>query len=114
VKVRALLRDAGPMDERRALSCLAANLLVLPGLGTFVAGRRSGLLQAALALVGFVLVMLWLTAYVLDWIERGGLPPGAGPHPTWGILGIVVGAAAWVWSLVTGLALIKEIRRRSQ
>ena len=101
------------MDERRALSCLAANLLVLPGLGTLVAGRRSGLVQAALALVGFVLIMLWLTAFVLDWIERGGVPPGGGPHLSWGILGIVVGGVAWVWSLVTGLAVIKETRRRA-
>jgi hypothetical protein len=114
VKLRELLRDRGPMNERRALSCLAANLLVLPGLGTLVAGRRSGLAQTALALIGFALTLLWLTYFVMTWIRERAFPFAGGPHLLWGFLGVVVFGAAWLWSLVTGLAMVKEIRRRAR
>jgi hypothetical protein len=114
VKLRAFLHESGPIDERRALSCLAANLLVLPGLGTLVAGRRSGLAQAALALVGFTLTLLWLTFFVMTWVRLQAFPFDGGPHLAWGVLGVVVFGAAWLWSLFTGLAVVKEIRRRPQ
>ena len=43
------------MDEARAWTSLMTNLLVLPGLGSLLAGRRAGWPQAALALAGFAL-----------------------------------------------------------
>lgn len=98
------------MDPSRALSCLAANLLVLPGLGTLVAGRRWGMTQAALALVGFVLTLAWLASFAMAWIRLGAIPLTGGPHLSWGILGVGVFGAAWLWSLATGLAVLRETR----
>ena len=98
------------MDPSRAMSCLAANLLVLPGLGTLVAGRRWGVVQAALALAGFALTLGWLTFFVMAWIQLGAFPLTGGPHLSWGILGVAVFGAAWLWSLATGLAVLREAR----
>lgn len=101
------------MDEAKAWACLTANLLVLPGLGTLVTGRKSGLVQATLALLGFGLTLLFFTSFVMEWIRLRSLPTDGGPHLVWGILGVVLFAAAWLWSLATGLALVKRIRRQS-
>jgi hypothetical protein len=112
VKLRAFLEDAGPMDEAKAWACLTANLLVLPGLGTFVTGRKSGLVQATLALLGFGLTLFSLTSFVMEWIRLRSLPEDGGPHLVWGILGIALFGAAWLWSLATGMAVVNDVRRR--
>lgn len=66
-----------------AIVALILNILIIPGLGTLVAGRiRSGVWQIVLAVVGFIL------SFVL--------------------IGIPILIAAWIWGLVSGVRFIQE------
>jgi hypothetical protein len=98
------------MDEARAWACLMTNLLVLPGLGSLLAGRRVGWLQAALALVGFALSTVWLVWFVATFFREGGFPLDGGPYLPAGLLGVLVFAVSWVWGLLTGLRVVRESR----
>ncbi len=89
----------------RARTLLLANLLVLPGLGTWLAGRKAaGALQMALALAGFALTLVWIVAWGTAWVRLGEMPDGLGPQGSLGVLGIGLFAAAWIWSLASSLA----------
>src|SRR5262245_4419971 len=45
------------LSRSKAWTCVAINQLACPGLGTIMAGRWSGYLQAAIMLLGFFLTM---------------------------------------------------------
>jgi hypothetical protein len=98
------------MDEARAWACLMTNLLVLPGLGSLLAGRRSGWPQAALALVGFALSAVWLIWFVVAWSRTGSFPLDSGPYLPVGLLGVLLFAVSWTWGLLTGLGVVREAR----
>ena len=97
------------MDEALAWASLITNLLVLPGLGSLLAGRRAGWPQAALALAGFALSTVWLAWFVIAW-SRTGFPLDGGPYLPLGLLGVFLFAVSWVWGLITGLAVVRESR----
>lgn len=101
-----------PVDEARAWACLLTNLLVLPGLGSLIAGRRSGWPQAVLALVGFVLTTVWLVGFLAEWGRSGDFPLDPGPHLPAGALGVLLFAVSWVWGLLTGLLVLRDARGR--
>jgi hypothetical protein len=101
----------GPIDETRAWSCLATNLLVLPGLGSLLAGRRSGFAQAALALAGFALTCVWLLSFMSIWIEGQAFPLDGGSGLGWGLVGVLLFGLSWTWSLVSGLAALRQARQ---
>ena len=98
------------MDEARAWACLMTNLLVLPGLGSLLAGRRAGWPQAALAFVGFALSTVWLGWFVIAWSRTGSFPLDGGPYLPLGLLGVLLFAVSWMWGLVTCLAVVRESR----
>jgi len=98
------------VDEARAWASLMTNLLVLPGLGSLLAGRRAGWGQAALALVGFALSTAWLAWFVVAWSRTGSFPLDGGPYLPLGLLGVLLFAVSWMWGLVTGLAVVRESR----
>lgn len=102
-----------PLDPTVAWSCLVTNLLVLPGLGTLVAGRRTGFAQAALALAGFALTLAWLVFFIATWIRLRAFPFGGGPSLRWGVLGVLLFLLAWLWSLASGLAIVRTVRTDS-
>ena len=104
----------GPVDETRAWTCLSLNLLVLPGLGSFLVRRRvAGVMQAAVALVGAGLSLWWLILLARQRMEEGAFPLEGGDALGIGVLGVTVFAAAWAWSLATGLAVIRGTRTTS-
>jgi hypothetical protein len=109
------LRDAWTgreVDETLAWSCLATNLLVLPGLGSLVARRRvEGLGQAVLALGGTALALYWLVSFGREWMRTEELPTDGGPDFAYGLLGVAVFAVGWLWSLVTSLLVVRAVRR---
>jgi len=87
------------------------NLMVLPGLGSFLARRRiAGVLQAALAGTGAGLSVWWLFLLARQWAEDGYFPIDGGADFRIGIFGVLIFAAAWVWSLGTSLAVIHTAR----
>jgi len=101
-----------PMDEARAWACLLTNLLVLPGLGSLMAGRRAGWPQAALALVGFALTTVWLGWFLLAWSRGGEFPLDPGPYFSVGAAGILIFGVSWLWGLLTGLVVLRGARPR--
>ena len=86
--------------------------MVLPGLGSFLARRRiAGALQAAIAGTGAALSVWWLFLLARQWAEDGYFPIDGGDHFRFGIIGVLVFAVAWVWSLATSVSVIRAARR---
>jgi len=83
---------------------------VLPGLGSLLAGRRVGWLQAPLAVAGFALTIVWFASFVREWARLDELPADGGPHFRLGLIGVGLFAIAWGWALVTGLRLLRVTR----
>jgi hypothetical protein len=109
--LEAVRRHAGN-DEAIAWGSLVANLLVLPGLGSLLVGRKVGWLQAALALGGFVLMLVWLGSFVVTWINRESMPLDGGPELGRGLLGVGLSLGAWLWSLASSLGAIRSAGKR--
>jgi hypothetical protein len=96
-----------PVDRDLARAALAANLAVLPGLGSLLLGRRAGWLQAALAVCGFLLTLSWLALVLAGWWRDGALPVGHAPRL--GLLGagVALFGGAWAWALSTALDAVR-------
>jgi hypothetical protein len=99
-------------DGGGAWAGLAVNLLVLPGAGSLMSGRKVGWLQAALALVGFALTAAWLVSLLAAWVRAGEIVLEGGLDLRLGLAGIGVFGAAWLWSLASSLDAIRRARRR--
>ena len=109
-----------PLDRANAWGCVTSNQLVLPGLGSLVAGRRVGYCQATLALIGLVGSALFATWLVVTWVQ---LQPKPEDWETWQRLFsawkpyLILGAAGfgsfiigWLWALWTSLCILNEAR----
>ena len=87
------------------------NLLVLPGLGSFLVRRRiAGAAQAMLAGIGAAMSVWWLVLLARQWTEDGYFPWDGGDDFRIGIFGALLFAVAWVWSLVTSLIVVRAAR----
>ena len=99
------------LDETLAWSALATNLLVLPGLGSImVRHRAAGILQAALALGGTGLAVYWLVSFLRLWSAEGVFPMDGGEDFVLGISGVLIFGVGWLWSLVTSLCVLRDVR----
>lgn len=99
------------LDRAAAWGCLVSNLAVLPGLGSVVAGRRCGYVQATLALVGMSLSVVWMVFLLMQWHRTGEYPFDGGPHVTMGLSGFGMFLVGWIWALTTSLALMREAKQ---
>lgn len=87
------------------------NLLAFPGLGSILAGRRSGYLQAPLMLAGFFLAVGFMGLYLRD-TYRALASGGANfefesAHLTWmAWWGFGLCIVSWVWAGLTSLSLL--------
>lgn len=98
-------------DRTSARNHLLANLLVLPGLGSWLDGRWFvGVLQVALALTGFVLTAWWCLGFLGACLQTQSIPLNGGPHLLLGLAGVVLFTASWFWSLATGLAILRNAK----
>ena len=101
-----------------AWTCTALNQLAFPGLGTILAGRRIGYVQAAVMLLGFVLVMAfmagWFAALFRLATESGWSEQSYHAQVcAWGwagLAGLGLCALAWVWSLFSSIAILRQAR----
>jgi hypothetical protein len=107
MKTSSAGRGQPPRDRSRAWSLLVTNLLVLPGLGSVMAGDRSGYLQIFSALAGFLLTFASLVRIVLFWANEFQLPDDPLLYRG-AILGIIIFLAAWLWSLLLSLRFFRE------
>jgi hypothetical protein len=111
----------GELDRQTAQACFAANLGV-PGAGSLMAGRRVGYGQAALAVVGFVLTLIFgmiLVAWYIQHFNEFRAPEidplvvlgGLWRRLRWVLAGMGVFLAGWFWALATSLTLLRGSRR---
>ena len=91
------------------------NLCATPGLGSLMAGRRlAGLGQILLALGGFCMLMGWFALLVVK-VYNELINDVASESVAWlGWAGAATFAAAWLWSLVTSLSVLREARRAAE
>ena len=94
------------------------NAFALPGLGTIMAGRAIGYVQAALMCLGFFLsagfMMLYLGSSVGS-LNRFMLT-GVSEDPTvhyepwfWMLwLGLALSLFAWIWSIISSLTILRQ------
>jgi hypothetical protein len=83
--------------------------MVLPGLGSWLLGRRTGLLQMVVAVAGFGLTSIWAFWFIQTWIALHHLPTQIGPHFGKACLGIALFFGAWLWSLGTSLVILRKV-----
>ena len=102
-----------PSSSSMGWTALAINLGATPGLGSFVAGHRVvGLFQMGLAVLGFIAILAWfwgLLRGAWESVQAGGSiswPPAQAL-----IVGCALFAGAWLWSLVTSLQILRDLRK---
>jgi len=114
--IRALRQWQGkPLDRDRARAALLVNQLATPGLGSLMAGRwLVGAGQLLLACAGFGLFAGWLVHVLVAYYSLMFSAESAGQprlhHGLWKA-GVALFSAAWLWSLVTSLSLLRQARR---
>lgn len=95
------------MTRQRARSSLLVNLLVWPGAGSIMAGRRSGYGEAILAAAGALQLASAVIQICLRFVES---IQGVAVVPGYGGLvgGVCLFLAGWIWSAWTGWTLLKN------
>ena len=81
------LTSVAPPAEGTAVAALVLNV-VIPGTGSLIAGRVA---------IGVVQLILWIVGVPLSFV----------------LIGIPMAMAAWIWSLVTGIQILDESKRRA-
>jgi hypothetical protein len=99
-----------PLTRTKATICVALNLLVLPGLGTLITGRRSGWPQMMLSVVGFGLNCAWAVWFFAVLLRSEQLPEDLTAHIWVALSGVVIFLVAWLWALVSSLQILREAR----
>jgi hypothetical protein len=102
----------------RAWLCATLNQFAFPGLGTILAGRKIGYVQAALMLVGFILATGFLLWYIFaalcymansDWTEamfRAQYAP-----LKWALhLGLFLCSLAWTSALFSSISIARRVK----
>ena len=111
MKASFLCRPPGPLSRSAARNAALLNQCATPGLGSLMAGRRlAGIGQLLVAVAGFGMVIGWFVLLALAVYNE--LVNDAQPKSVaWlGEAGAVTFAAAWFWSLVTSLSVLREAR----
>lgn len=107
-------RNRKPLSTATARNAALINQLATPGLGTLMAGRlASGLGQLLLALAGFGFILVWFVALLRQYY--GLITGDVSLTPVVWLVETGAGLflAAWCWSLVTSISLIREARRNA-
>ena len=108
---KILEQPAGGGHGRQKAWGFVLGNLVLPGLGTFAAGRRAeGLLQLVVSQTGFVLMMVWAASFVHMWVRLESLPEDFGPHSELCFLGLALFFLGWIWSLASSYGILQDSR----
>jgi len=103
-----------PIDFAKARNAALVNQFATPGLGSLMAGRWiAGGGQLALALAGFVMVIVWFFKIMIQYL--GQITGDVQPQPVgWiGLTGGILFVASWLWALVTSVSLHFEARRNA-
>jgi hypothetical protein len=101
-----------PLSRARVVSCVLVNQCATPGLGSLVARRVvAGMGQLLLALAGFVLIIGWMfelfRRVALQQLGEPVSPDASGWMGRWGLIFF---GAGWLWSLVTSISLLRQVK----
>lgn len=104
-----------PLNRTTARNSFLVNQFATPGLGSLMARRYvAGSGQLLLSVAGFGFVVAWFVTVMSRLYQQveGEAPASSGG---WlGAVGALLFAAAWLWSLVTSLSLMREARENEQ
>ncbi|HTJ00626.1 MAG TPA: hypothetical protein VL527_17220 [Dongiaceae bacterium] len=104
-----------PLERQRSRARNAAliNLFATPGLGSLIARRwMAGSGQLLLAVTGFALFCTWawkIFGDVSQIVEDMNSEPTASGHMKYFVWGLAIFGAAWLWSLVTSISIIRSV-----
>ena|SRR5688572_2583003 len=105
------------ITPQKATTCLVVNQLVCPGIGTIMAGKRVGFVQAALMIVGACMALAYALMYLsavykfaLDGSVTEAKFKSLLPPPWMGITGFALCIVVWFWTLVVSLRILHESR----
>jgi len=97
--------------RNRAITALTLNIGFCPGLGTWISGQKIlGGAQMIIAFAGFSLIVTWFVLLIGDTLREFQSQPARGGWSAFGWTGLALFALAWVWSLVSGLRIIKAAK----
>lgn len=118
MKLSLALGKRRALDRRTAWACLTTNQFVLPGMGSLISGRRSGYLQALLALAGMITSAVFAGWLLLHWgqflrqVEAEYSFAGLwAQEKRWWLVGLAGFGSffcAWFWALASSLAILNE------
>lgn len=107
-----------PLTRNKAWSCVLMNLLAFPGMGTLMARRKVGFIQAAIMLIGFLLatgyvgISIWCGLQLV--FDMYADSSGSGKYEWYkkygwiGITGLAFCLAAWIWALFSSIEILKS------
>jgi hypothetical protein len=101
------------LNPTTARNSFLVNQLATPGLGSLMGGRYvAGTGQLLLALIGFGLVVAWFVSLMTQVYRQIDSDTPLKPVAWLGETGGVIFVAAWLWSLVTSLSMMREARAK--
>ena len=100
------------MNSKNAVSTayghLMMNLMVLPGIGSWMGGKRkTGVAQILLSFLGTLFIIVWLAMWISKMIETKTFIVEPDLALAVGAAGIVLFLGAWGWSFHTGMLFVK-------
>jgi hypothetical protein len=106
------------ISRRQGVTYFLVNQLACPGIGTIMAGRKIGFVQAAVMIGGFCLTLAFGLMYISA-VYKFALDGSATEEkwkamqpPLWmGIGGFALCGVAWFWSLFSSFQILHESRR---
>lgn len=97
-----------PASLSAARNAAVVNQLATPGLGSLMAGRWiAGIGQLVLAVSGFVMVVVWFFAVMIQYYGQIAGDTVVRPVGWIGEIGAILFVAAWLWALVTSVSLLR-------
>jgi hypothetical protein len=100
-----------PLDRQAAWACFLANTVMLPGVGSLIAGRRRGIFQMVITLFGTALTLVFAVWFVREYLRTQMIPAPEGLWFLAGVLGAGLFATGWIWAFFTSLSILQESRR---
>jgi hypothetical protein len=114
-----MTKQTASLTRSKAWTCAGINQLAFPGMGTVMAGRRVGYLQAGIMVAGFVMVMVfmaWLFAALFRYLGDSTWNEAQfrTQKQSWNwvsTVGFVLCAVAWCWSLVSSIEIVRQAQQ---
>ena len=109
MRIFSALQPRRPLDRSKACVCLITNLLVTPGLGTLMAGRLvTGLIVLAIAVTGFVLLMLWFFQLFRILFQLQELSLALPPYAWMWKSGLFLFSLSWILALASSISILRQ------